>query len=651
VEENIPDGEPKATFSGVTGWCVSILSVAMVAASVAWAADLYRPIGLVLFMEQFVAGILAGALLLVFFAVPARRGATSRRPPWYDVLAGIVGFCAAAYVAVRYPALGELMFARPLDGLTAGAIVLILSLEGLRRTVGTILLVVALLFIAYGLFGHFLPGILSGRPVALDRLAYYLAYDSNGILGTPIIVASTIVIAFVLFGYLLSATGGSGFFTDLSLALMGRYRGGSAKIAITASGFFGSISGSAVSNVVSTGVVTIPMMRKAGYPPYQAAAIEAVASTGGQLMPPVMGAAAFLMAEFLQVPYAEIVTAALLPAVLYYLALFIVADLEAAKAGISRVDEALIPRMARVLRDGWHFLLPFAVLIWALFSANERPETAALYASGTLICGSLVFGYRGRRPSLFDFLDAVRKTGLAVLDIIMIGVAAGIVIGVLAISGLGFGLTLALVQIAGNSMILLLVLSAIVCIVLGMGMPTVGVYVLLAALVAPALVEVGFEPMAAHLFVMYFGMMSMITPPVAIAAFAAASLARADAMRTGFEAVRFGWIAYVIPFLFVFSPTLIMIGDGSAITFAAVTAVGGVWFNSVAVVGYFLRPMKPVERIAFCVAGLLMLIPAGLFENAIYTDFVGMAFGIALLGRELLMKRGSAKRPALHSAE
>jgi TRAP transporter 4TM/12TM fusion protein len=652
VEEQRPGKEPAEGPAGLAGGLVSVPAVVLVVASVAWAADVYRPLGLVLFMEQFVAGILALALLLVFLSVPARRGPPRARAPWYDVVAGLAGFLSAGYIAVRYPELGELMFVRPLDGLVAGCVVLALALEGLRRTVGRVLLGVTLSFIAYGLLGHLVPGMLSGRPVAWDRLAYYLAYDSHSILGTPMIVAATIVIPFVLFGQLLSATGGSAFFTDVSLAVMGRYRGGSAKIAVTASGFFGSISGSAVSNVVSTGVVTIPMMRRAGFRPHYAGAIEASASNGGQIVPPVMGTTAFLIAEFLQVPYREVVLAALLPALLYYVTLFIVADLEAAKGGIARVEEALIPRTITVLKAGWYFPLPFVVLIWALFMGGRRPETAALYASVTLVAGALLFGYKSRRPSLHDFVDAVRKTGLAVLDIIMICVAAGVVIGVLAISGLGFGLTLALVKVAGNSTILLLALSAVVCIVLGMGMPTVGVYVLLAALVAPALVEVGIQPMAAHLFVMYYGMMSMITPPVAIAAFAAASLARTDSMRTAFAAMRFGWIAYVIPLLFVFSPTLILDGMPRAIAFAIVTAIGGVWLNSIAVVGYFVRPMRGVERVAFSAAGLMMLTPAGLFANAVYLDVAGIVFGMVLLARELTLRRRLAKeRPLRFSAE
>jgi TRAP transporter 4TM/12TM fusion protein len=429
------------------------------------------------------------------------------------------------------------------------------------------------------------------------------------------------------------ATGGSRFFTELALLAMGRFRGGSAKIAVVASGLFGSISGSAVANVVATGVVTIPMIKRGGYAPHQAGATEAVASTGGQLMPPVMGAAAFLMAEFLQVPYSTVVLAALVPALLYYTALFIAADLEAARAGIKRVEEADIPKAREVL-PGLHFFVPFIVLIVALFNFNVQPEEAVLWASVVLVVLALAFGYRGRRPGIRQMLDAFRSTGIGVIEIILITAGAGFVIGVLGISGLGFNLTFALVQIGGGNLLVLLILAAIVCIVLGMGLPTVGVYVLLAALVAPALVEVGVQPIAAHLYVMYFGMMSMITPPVAIAAYAAAGIARSDPMRTGLEACRFGWSAFVVPFLFVLSPTLLLIGPAGAVALAIVTATFGIWLVSIAVVGYLTRNLRPAMRGLFALSGLLALVPAAAFEGALVTDLVGVLLGALLIGRE-----------------
>lgn len=629
-----PDGPQSAAARGL----ISSLAVFLSLGSIAWAVDFYRSVlGLILYTEQFLASMLAVALALIYVSQPAKAGQLRGKIPWYDVLAALAGFSSALYVALRYPVLSELVADRPTDGLIAGSLLILLVLEGLRRTVGLVLVIVVLLFFVYGLVGHLAPGELAGRPVDWDRMLYYLAWDPSSMLGTPMIVATTIIVAFIFFGQLLSRSGGSAFFTDLSMVLMGRYRGGSAKIAVTASGLFGSISGSAVSNVVSTGVITIPLMRQGGYPPHLAGAIEAVASTGGQLMPPVMGAAAFLIAEFLRVPYKDVAIAALLPAILYYAALFIQTDLEAARAGIARIEESRIPAGKRVLRSGWFFPLPFAVLIGALFWYNRSPEESALFGGCLLALVGLFLGYQGRVMKVWDLVESLRATGMACLDIIMITAAAGFVIGVLNLSGLGFGLTLVLVQWGGGNLPLLLLFSAVVCIILGMGMPTVGVYVLLATLVAPALIEVGVDPMAAHLFVMYFGMMSMITPPVAIAAFAAASLAQCDAMRTGFAAMRFGWLAYIIPFLFIKSPSLLLNGDALNVIVAVVTALGGVWLVSASVVGYLTRPLAATARLGFAISGLLLLIPSGVSGGALTTDFAGFVLAVLLVGRETLV--------------
>ncbi|MGB8434142.1 MAG: TRAP transporter fused permease subunit, partial [Burkholderiales bacterium] len=520
-----------------------------------------------------------------------------------------------------------------------GLIVVVLVIEGLRRTAGTALTLIIVAFIGLALVGHLIPGTLSGRHVEWVNLAYYLAWDASAMLGTPMIVVTTIVTAFVFFGQVLQKSGGSAFFTEVATAVVGRFRGGQAKIAVTASALFGSISGSAVSNVVTTGVITIPLMRAGGYRAVDAGAIEAVASTGGQLMPPIMGAAAFLMADYLQISYGEVVIAALIPAILYYGALFIVADLEAARSGILRIPEHQIPKAWPVLKTGWMFPLPFVVLIGTLFFLNYSPELSALLSAVVILATGMVVGYQGKRLRLRDIFEALKTTGIAVLDIIMIGAAAGFVIGVLNISGLGFGLTLALVKLGGGNVFLILLISAGVCILLGMGMPTAGVYILLSTLVAPALIKVGIVPIAAHLFILYFGMMSMITPPVAIAAFAAASLSGADPMRTGFAAMRFGWIAFVIPFMFVFAPTLVMQGSAMAIVFAAATALIGVWLVSIGIVGHLVRDLNVLERILFMVSGIALVIPADAFHGALATDIGGFILGAALVAREYLVKR------------
>ena len=619
--------------------------------SIGWALDLNLWLELDIYPAQFFAGMLALSLPLAFITLPARRRSARRRVPWYDAVAAALGFGAVGYLTWEYQRVVDLILLRPMDAVIAGAIGILLSIEGLRRATGNTLPLITIAFIVYALFGDVLPGRLAADAADWQKLTAYLALDVNGILGVPLAVASTIVIAFLLFGQLLNVSGGSLFFTDIAMLTMGRFRGGPAKIAVVGSGLFGSVSGSAVANVVATGVITIPMIKRSGYPAHKAGAIEAVASTGGQLMPPVMGASAFLMAEFLQIPYAEVVLAALVPGLLYYVALFIQADLDAARLGVTGVADDEMPAPRSVL-PGLIFLLPFVVLIVALFKYNQPPQTAALLAAVVVIVLSLVVGYRGKRPNWRALLGALEGAGLAALDIIMVCVAAGVVIGVLGLSGLGFNLTLSLVQIGEGSLFLLLLLAAGVCILLGMGLPTVGVYVLLAALVAPALANVGVPPIAAHLYVLYFGMMSMITPPVAIAAFAAAGLARSDPMRTGWAAVRFGWMAYVVPVLFVLSPALLLIGSAGEIVLAVVTTLAGIWLVSIALAGFFLRPLALAMRLAFAIAGALALIPAGAFAGALATDIVGTLLGLGLLSWEVVASRARRRRdPALPAEE
>ena len=622
------------------GWSTlsNALAALLTLMAVGWAMSFQRQIGLDLHPQQFFAAMLALTLALAFLTLPFKGGIDRPRVPWYDAVLALISLVAVGYIAVRYPDLVLMIFSRPAELWIPSVLIVLLTLEALRRASGWALVIIIVAFLLYALFGDLFPGRLQGRAQNWQLLAGYMAVDSNGILGLPMSVATTIVVAFIFFGVLLGITGGTAFFTDAAMIGMGRYRGGSMKIAVLASGLFGSISGSAVANVVGTGVVTIPMIKNDGYPAHKAGAIEAVASTGGQLMPPVMGAAAFLMAEFLAVPYSAIVSAALIPALLYYVSLFIQADLEAAKLGIRAVPKDQIPSGRKVL-TGMHFAFAFAVLIYLLFWQRYQPERAALWAALTLTITSLLIGYGGVRPSIRAVFNAFSKTGHSVVEILLISAASGFVIGVLNITGLSFNLTYLLVQVGGSSLIALLALSAIVCIVLGMGLPTLGVYVLLAALVAPALIQLGVEPIAAHLYVLYFGMMSMITPPIALAAFAAASIARAPSMATGWAAMRFGWLAYVIPVLFVFSPALIMIGSPLAIGVAILTAGLGVWLISAALAGYFNGLLSTPMRILFGAAGLLALIPSDAFAGAVYTDALGVVLGLALILYDVYRRR------------
>lgn len=462
-------------------------------------------------------------------------------------------------------------------------------------------------------------------------------------------IVTTVVVIFVLFGNVLFKSGGASFFTDIAMALMGRYRGGPAKIAILGSSLFGTISGNVVSNVMTVGVVTIPLMKRVGFRPHFAAAIEACASTGGQLMPPVMGIAAFVMAEFLQVPYSEVALAAAIPAILYYLALFVQVDLDAARTNMLPLDPDQIPIISDVLRKGWHFPLPFAVLIYALFWLNYEAEYAGLMAIATALVLAFIFPFQDRRLTLRDLYEMLRDTGLSVLDLFMLGAASGIMIGALGYSGAGFTLTVVLIHLAGGSLIGLLVLSGIANIILGTGLPTVACYIVLATLVAPSLIQMGIDPMAAHMFILYYGCLSAISPPVAIAAFIAANLADADHNKTGWTAMAFGWTIFVIPFLFVFSTTLLLKGPWLLIAVNFLTAAAGIWFIAAAGMGHSFRRLRLADRLAYGVIGIFLLLPVEVSEMAQWLNVAGVCLGVALIAWERTMRRDpqDAKAPAV----
>ncbi len=625
------------------GWPIRVLGRGsaglLTLAALAEAGSVAELVGYAPYPEARLLVYLGVGIAALFLLKPARKGVPRTRVPWHDAIVAAGGAAVCFYAAWYYEPIFESMAENPTDAVVVGVIIVCIVAEGLRRTAGNVLFGFMLFFVVFGLFGHYVPGDFQGEEVGFDRLFIYVGLDSNGLVGFPLRVSTTIVITFIYFGTLLGMSGGSRFFTDISTALMGGYRGGSAKIAVTASSLFGSISGSAVSNVVSTGVITIPLMSRGGYRPAQAGAIEAVASTGGQLMPPMMGAAAFLMAEFLEVAYRDVVLAALIPAVLYYAALFIQADLIAARDGLEPVDRDRIPSRWPVFKAGWPYFVPFAVIILCLFSFNLLPQASALWASVSLLPIGLLLGYRGERMDMLAPVRALAETGALVVQLLMIGAMAGIVIGVLNITGLGFAMTQSLVQFAGGNFVLILFMAAVISIILGMGMPTLGVYLLVATLVAPAMVEVGISPTAAHLFALYFGMLSMITPPVAIAAFSAATVAGSDPIRTAAAAVQFGWSAYVVPFMFVVAPELLMQGPAWLVAQTALTAVAGVWMVSIGFVGYFSRPLDPARRTLFVAAGIALMVPAGAVAGGGWTDVAGAAAAALLIAGELRAAR------------
>ena len=593
---------------------IGLLAGALTILSVVQAADIPSRLGYSYYTEQFLALVLGLCLALVFLVKNGYNETSGSKTifDFFDVILSIMGLGLSIYVAVTYPSLVGRAMSLPWDALVVGMLLFLLILEGLRRAVGWTLVIVVLVIVGYGIIGHLVPGALQTREVSPSRLAVYLAFDPNGLFGLTLNVAATVVVAFIFFGQLLLRSGGADFFNDIAMATMGHKRGGAAKISIVASGLFGSISGVVVSNIVATGVVTIRLMIQSGFKRTTAAAVEAVASTGGQIAPPVMGAVAFLMADILQMPYSEIVIAAAVPALLYYVALFVQADLQAAKQNIKPLDVSDIPTVKSVMSKGWVFIIPFASIVVALFWFNQRAETAALWGGlATLLIG-LTVGYGKTRMALRNIWSAAVDTGRSTVEIIMISAAAGFIIGVLNATGLGFAATFALVDLGQGSLFLLLLISAVVCLILGMGMPTVGVYLLLAVLIAPSLIQSGVEPIAAHLFIFYLGMMSMVTPPIGIGAFFAAAIAKASPMGTAWESMKFGWTAYIIPFLFVFSPALLLIGDPIEIVLAVLAAIAGVYAISSAVVGWLHGPASPLRRLLTGISGIALLLPHGI---------------------------------------
>jgi TRAP transporter 4TM/12TM fusion protein len=591
----------------------------------------------------------AGLVLALAYTFLASRRAFAR---WFDYANAIASLVLCGYIFVRYEPLTYELAMLPTEGIVGSAILLFLVLEASRRTSGFGFVGIILAMAIYIYISPSLPGDFQTRWVSPERLVAYLGLDVNSMIGAILQVAVLVVIPFTILGQVLARTGGADFFADISMAAMGRFRGGAAKIAVVGSALFGMISGSAVSNVLAVGIVTIPTMIRSGFSRYKAAAIESVGSTGGQLMPPVMGAAAFIMAEFLQVSYGAVCIAAAIPAILYYGCLFIHVDLEAAKQGIGSVQDPDAPTLAEVMKSGWHFLVPIAFLVIALIYPEVlllTPEKAAIVSTGILMALTLVFGYRGKRPTPLGLGKAVIETGRISLDILLIGAAAGVMVGILAISGLAFSMTLQLLALSGENVFLLLLLIAVLAFVLGIGLPTVSVYILTATLLAPALVKLGVTPMAAHMFVMYNGMLSMITPPVAFAAYAAANIARTDGWTTGWIACLVGWSTFILPFLFVLTPSLLMDGPAYLIGWNFCRVLFGLFVGTAAIVGFGLTHLGKPVRLLYGALSALIVLPPESFAGGHYVNFVGIAAGVVLLVIDHLRRGSTAAKPEVAS--
>lgn len=605
------------------GILVKVLLSAITVSCLAYVIDVPAYFRVAFFKEQFF-GLIYGLVFAAAFVIfPATKRASRSRLPWYDIVLAVLGLAGGGYILFVYPRIVVTLGVLTPDKIILGAITVLLILEVTRRIYGWPLVVLTALFILYARFTWLIPGMMGGRGFSWERLASFLYLDTGSILGFIAMVVFGMVFCFILFGRTLFATGGGEFFTDTSLAVMGRQRGGPAKVAVVASSLFGTLSGSASSNVVITGSITIPMMKNTGYKSHVAAAIEAVASSGGCLMPPVMGATAFVIAELLAIPYREVVIAALIPAILYYLSVFIQVDLEAAKMGLKGLPAEQLPSLKKVLLRGWIFIIPMIVLIYCLFVIYLSPAKSALYALASLVMVSMF--KKGARLTPQKSLDSLEDTGRFMIEIGVICATAGLIIGVVGLTSLGFLFSQVLIAVSGGNVYLLLLLTALASVILGMGMPVTASYIILAVLAAPALVQLGLAPLAAHLFVFYFALLSFITPPVCVAVYIASPIAGSEPMRTALQAVKLGIVAYIVPFIFAVSPALLLMGSVKEIMLIVPTSVLGFAALAITIQGYLFSKLSVPSRFLLGIGAVLLLL-----HNWVI-NLIGLAVIIAFL--------------------
>ena len=608
---------------GPSGWVARLALMALVLFGIADILNLPLYAGIAYHRSQYLSIILGLTSVHVFLAYPPlKRMEGESRVPWYEWIAIAVAVVCNGYITVTFADITTLMEFVNTERLVLGALGILLLFEMVRRTAGWPLVIVVAVFILYAVYSDYFPDMLYARPASWPRAVTYLYFDPSGLYGAPLGIMAGVVLAFVLFGNLLFASGGGQFLTDMSMRAMGRFRGGPAKMSVLSSSLFGTMTGSAAANVAFTGMVTIPLMKKVGYRPAFAGGVEAVASSGGLLAPPVMGAAAFLMADFTEIPYSQVALAALGPAVLYYVAIFIQVHLVAERENLPSVSRDDLPEAEGLLRGALMFVVPLAILIYALFILFLAPDLSVIYATAALLVVMAVVRPSALRPAAL--LRVIENTGRSLVQPIVIASLAGLILGVVNLTGLGSTLSQALILMASDTLAVLLAFTAVASIILGMGMPAVAIYILLAVLVAPALQEFGVEPLAAHLFIYYFGIMSYVTPPMAFACFVSGPMAGADPFRTSIEGMKLSVVAYVAPFLFVLYPELLLVGHWLDVVVAMATAIGGAACLAAAVAGFMFRHLNWVERLAFVIAALALM------TSEIYSDIGGLAMIVFL---------------------
>ena len=564
---------------------------------------------------------LAFGFTLIFLLYPGRASWSRKSMHPLDILFAIVSAASALYIVVNYQ---ELVLRAGMNNETdfiVGLVGTFMVFEAARRVVGWPMITVAFCFMVYAFCGPYIPGILAHRGVEFQEMFDHLFFTTEGIFGTPMGVSSTFIYLFILFGAYLETTGLGKFFIDIANAIAGWAAGGPAKVAVLSSGLMGTVSGSSVGNVAGTGAFTIPMMKKLGYRPEFAGAVEASASTGGQLMPPVMGAAAFLMAEFVGVPYFDVVKAAVIPALLYYIGVWLGVHYEAKKYDLKGTPREELPNFKELFMEKGHLALPLIVIVYLLVS-GFTPMRAALAAILLSICCASL-----RASTRITFKQGVQGLidgSMGVLGVLIACATAGIIIGVVTKTGVGLKVATALLDMSGGQLLPAMFFTMITSLILGMGVPTTANYVITSTIAAPALVQMGVPVLAAHMFAFYFGIVADVTPPVALAAFAGAGIAGADPMKTGVNAAKLAIAAFIVPYIFVLAPELLMINATPwTVFYSGLTAVIGMWGASIAMVGFCQNLLNIVQRLMFFVGGICMIIPGEI------TDAIGIGMIIA----------------------
>lgn len=555
---------------------------------------------------------------------------TKKRPKnkidiWDWALAAMI-VVACANILINFEAIAAREGnAKPSD-IYIGVIMVILVIEGTRRSMGWPLPIMAMIALAYGMFGPYFPGLLAHAGFGIDELAPFMYLRTDGIFGVPLGVSASFIFLFVLFGAFLSTSGAGQFFIDLAIAIAGRSQGGPGKAAVVASGLMGMVSGSSTGNAVTTGSFTIPLMKQNGYSPEFAGAVVACASTGGQVMPPVMGAAAFIMAQFLSVSYWEIVVAAAIPATLYFLSIVAMVHFRAGKARMPRLDPSILPKVPDILRRGWHLLLPIALLI-GILAFGYSPTMAVFYSIISLVAASWL-GAREHRMTPRRVIEAMISGGTGAVDVAAACACSGIVIGVIAITGVGLAFSSFVLSLSYGILPLALFLTMVGSIILGMGVPTTAQYIITSTLAAPALYEMGVPMMSAHLFCLYFGVLADVTPPVALATYAAAGIAKSNAIKTGFMALVTAAAGFVVPYMFVYNPYLLLQGDILHIVVGSVTALIGIIGLASAVQGYLLTDLNILERL------LIFTVPFFIIHPSLVSNTAGVLIIIAIFFKQ-----------------